>query len=357
MATASALVPSLLGSIGVRLAAVILFILASLAFYFVDRLPAARPVDGREFRVDHTDALVFYGLGKGPLLSFDGALGEGLDLRADVARLSSDTLAALRDGGFALPAAKGSALAWLGKVDPQGRITLKIENLRPEPDPGAGVAIAQTGTLVAPQLRITALDTALAVSAQPVFGDSDSTSPLLMKVDGREVPQPLASLAPLNFELPPGESLLLTFANAAAAGKASFMLGQPDGSGELASHLPVERFEAGPRTPPGSEAPLAELDRGVCGARAGKMLLHRLRPLPETCGRDGALAIESLAVSGGELEVAVSGSGFETENGRTLAAGLATTVANNKLLAALLGIILAAFAGWVWRTVTHGSKS
>ncbi len=333
-----------------KLLAVAVFALAALALYLIDRLPSAVKVDGSAFAVDHNDAMVLYGLPAAPVLSFDGALGLGLDLRTDAARLSSETLTALTDGGFPPPQSKAASLTWLGQVNPQGRIALTISNERN--DPVAGIALSSTGTEATPQLKITPVNSAIKVSAQALTGDSTTVPPITLKIGGAQVRQPLATMVPLEFEVTQGESLLMTFANAAAVNDAAFRLGVPTESGELASHLPVQRFEVGKRAAAADGPPLLRADRGVCSARAGKMLLGALKPRPQQCNEAGLLAIESLKVSAGALAITTSGSGFEMRDGRTVAAGVVSAIANNKLVAALLAIAFATLASWVWKTVT-----
>ena len=333
-----------------RLIAVAIFTLVAAALYLVDRLPASVKLAGEGFSADSRNALVLYGLPASPVMSFDGALGLGLDLRSDAARLSKQTITTLVEGGHPAPRSKAVSLTWLGQVDPQGRIALTIANERS--DPAAGIAFTSTGTVTTPQLRITPVETAIRVTAQAITGDSLTAPPILLKLGGEQVQQPLATMLPLDFELTPGESLLLTFANAAAFDDAAFRLGVPNASGELASQLPLQRIEVGERSSDPSGPPIRRLDSGVCSARAGKMLLSTLKPSPRQCSDAGKLAIESLDVKAGTLSIKASGSGFVTRDGRAVAAGVLSAIANNKLVAAIMGIALATLAGWVWKTVT-----
>ena len=324
------------------------FAVAAVVLTFVDRLPSAGSVDERTFTAGHTEALVLYGLPQGPVMNFDGALGSGLDLRIAQARPEAAMLASLEQGGVPPPATKAVALTWLGATDPAGRISLTIANERS--DPRAGIALASTGSIATPQLRITAIETMLKVEAQAVAGDSPTAPPAVLKLDDKAVPQPWASLVPVHFEVPPGQSLLLTFPNAEAVDQAAFRLGTPGEDGELASHLPVLRFAIGRRQ--AGSPQLTRADRGVCAARQGKMLMLRLEPRPESCSAEGALAIESLEVKAARLGIGISGNGFERKNGKTVAAGVVSAIGNNKIVAALLAIAYATLAGWVWKTIT-----
>ena len=333
-----------------KILAGIVFALAAIVLTFVDRLPSAVKVDGRVFQSDHNEALALYGLPQSPVMSFDGALGAGLDFRVDAARMAPEMIASLAQAGVPPPKTKAVALTWLGRTDPQGRITISVANLRS--NPRAGLALASTGSAATPQLRITAVGTELQVSAGSVAGDSLSAPAAMLKIDGQPVPQPYASIVPLNFVLPSGQSLLLTFANSDAVNAASFRLGVPDDSGELASHLPLQRFAIGRRVRAQSGQPFGAPDRGVCSASSGRMLFLRLQPRPEECAADATLAVESLDVAAGKLAITVSGSGFEMAGGKTVAAGVVSAIANNKLVAALLAIAYGALAGWVWKTIT-----
>ena len=333
-----------------KILAGVVFGLTALMLTFVERLPSSVTVDGRKFAADHNEALALYGLPVSPVMSFDGALGAGLDLRVDAARMTPEMIASLAQGGVTPPKTKAVALTWLGRTDPQGRVTITIANLRNNPN--AGLALASTGSAETPQLRITAVDTELKVSGGSVAGDSLTAPPAVLKLNGQPVPQPYASIVPLDFVVPSGESLLLTFASADAFNPRSFRLGVPDDSGELASHLPLQRFAIGRRERTRSDQPLAAADRGVCSARSGRMLFTRLQPRPDSCLAKGTLAIESLDVSAGLMTISVSGSGFEMAGGKTVAAGVISAIANNKLVAALLALAYATLAGWVLKTIT-----
>ena len=333
-----------------KILAGIVFALAAIVLTFVERLPSAVTVDGRKFNADHNEALALYGLPVSPVMSFDGEPGAGLDLRIDAVRMMPEMVASLAQGGVPPPKTKAVALTWLGRTDPRGRITISIANLRNNPI--AGLALASTGSVATPQLRITAVDTELKVSAGSIAGDSLSAPQAVLKINGQPVPQPYASVVPLNFVVPSGQSLLLTFANADAFNADSFRLGVPDGSGELASHLPLQRFAIGRRERTQSDRPFAAADRGVCSARGGQMLFTRLQPKPDSCLAKGTLAVESLDVSAGLLTISVSGSGFVMAGGKTVAAGVVSAIANNKLVAALLAIAYGALAGWVWKIIT-----
>ena len=328
----------------------IVFAFAAIVLTFVERLPSAVKVDGRVFQADHNEALALYGLPLLPVMSFDGAPGAGLDMRIDAARMVPEMITSLTQGGVPPPTTKAVALTWLGRTDPQGRITISIANLRN--NPSAGLALASTGSAAIPQLRITAVNTELQVSAGSIAGDSLSALPAVLKINGKPVPQPYASIIPLNFVVPSGQSLLLTFANADAVNAASFRLGIADDSGELASHLPLQRFAIGRRERTLSDRPFSAPDRGVCSARSGRMLFSGLQPRPETCLSNGTLAVENLEVTAGKLAIAVSGSGFEMVGGKTVAAGVVSAIANNKLVAAFLAIAYGTLAGWVWKTIT-----
>lgn len=333
-----------------KILAGLVFALAAIVLTFIERLPSAVTVDGRSFEAGHNEALALYGLPKSTVMSFNGAAGAGLDLRIDAARMTPEMIDSLAQGGVPPPKTKAVALTWLGRTDPQGQITLSIANVRR--NHGAGLALASTGSVATPQLRITAVETELKVSAVSVAGDSLSAPSAVLKINGQRVPQPYASIIPLNFEVPAGQSLLLTFANSDAVNDASFRLGVPNHSDELASHLPLQRFAIGRRDRAQADRPFAAPDRGVCSARSGRFLVLRLKPRPEECAAEGTLAVESLAVAAGKLAITVSGSGFVMAGGRTVAAGVVSAIANNKLVAALLAIFYGALAGWVWKIIT-----
>ncbi|PXA83608.1 hypothetical protein DMC47_42960 [Nostoc sp. 3335mG] len=336
-----------------KLFALGVFVIAALALYYIDRLPSAASVDDRSWDVSYPRALVLFGLPASQVFEFTGAPGQGLDVRADTARLSPETIGQITVAGSPAPASKATSLTWLGRIDPAGKIELTIANARVDPE--AGLAILPTGTRDMPQFRVTAVQTSLRLTLQGVAGGAGEMPPTLFKVADDAVRQPDASSMPVSFDLPPGESVLLTFPSAQAVTSASFRFGVPK-EGELASHLPVQRFAIGRPATDGVHV-LTGVENGVCSAVAGRFLIDRLRPLPKDCAKGGDLAVETLDVDAGKLDVGMSGSGFEIKDGGVVAAGLASAVINNKVVASLITLLCTALAAWVWRTMTGAEKS
>jgi hypothetical protein len=340
------------GSMRTKVTALAAFLVAALALYYVDRLPSAASVNDRSWSVSYPGALVLYGLPASQLFEFTGAPGAGLDVRADTARLTPETIGQIATAGSPAPASAATSLTWLGRVDPKGKIELTIANARL--DPQAGLAILPTGTRDVPQFRVTAVATSLRLTLQAVAGSAGAAPPILFKVSDRPVAQPDATMMPVSFDLPPGESVLLTFPSAQAVTSAWFRFGVPK-EGELAAHLPIQRFEIGRPAADGIQI-VPATNNGICSAVAGRFLIDRLRPDPKDCAEGGDLAVETFAVDAGKLDVGMSGSGFETVNGRVIPAGLASAVINNKVVAALITIACTALGAWVWRTMTGMEK-
>lgn len=344
-----------LSPVGRKLVAVSAFLLAALLLYFIDNIPSAVALDeSQAWTAGRSSELIVYGPPKAQIFEFNGAPGAGLDVRASNVRLSEDSLAALDQAGVPRPQTKGIAVSWLGRTDTSGKINLTVENLHASS--GAGLSLVATGNANIPQLRLTPIQTALSITLSAPAGDSDTVPPIGLKVGDENVPQPFATMMPVHFELQPEESIFLTFPSEAAMHDASFRLGLPASTEELASALPIERFEIGPRRRDAADIQLAQIQQGVCAAPAGRLLFTRLRPRPADCGRDSNLAIEDLDVAPSQLSIKVSGGGFVTKNGKPVPAGLVTTLTNNKVVAALLALIYAALAGWVWRSLTGGAK-
>ncbi len=331
------------------------FVLAVLLLYYFDNLPSAIDVgDHPPWKAARSDELIIYGLPKAQIFEFNGAPGAGLDVRATTVRLAPESLAALSDEGVPTPATKGTSLSWLGRSDPSGKVNLTVSNERASPE--AGLSLVATGNANIPQLRLTPIETALTITLAAATGDSDSVPPINLKIGDQAIPQPLATMMPVRIELPPGESIFLTFSSAAAMNDATFRLGIPASADELASDLPIRRFEIGPRRADPAVANLKTVEQGVCASDPGDILFWRLTPRRQDCGRSGKLAVEDLQVSPTNVAIAVSGSGFAVEDGKTVTAGLMTKIANNKLIAALLGIVYATLAGWVWKALTGMGK-
>lgn len=347
--------PPAIASIQRKLFALGVFALAALLLYYLDRLPSALALDDhREWRAARNESLVLYGLPDHQLLEFNGALGAGLGVRAKAVRPSPEMVEALVQAGVRPPARAMMPLTWLGRTDAGGKIGFTVANRRKSPR--AGLAITARGDADIPQLRLTPVDTALTFAFQAIPGDSATVPPITLSIGDAAVGQPIATMMPVRFELPPGRSVVLTFPRTAAMADASFRLGRPAFEDELASNLPVDRFEISGRRVDRPGAGSARAGRGVCGADAGSFLLRRLSPRPEDCGSDGTLAIESLDVKPEQLAIEVSGNGFVTTGDGTIAAGLLTGALNNKLVAALLALALGTLAAWVWKTVTGMGK-
>jgi hypothetical protein len=341
--------------LGRKLVAVAAFLLAALLLYFIDNIPAASTLDDtKAWTAGRSSELIVYGPPRAQIFEFNGAPGAGLDVRASAVRLSDDSLTALDQAGVPRPTAKGVALSWLGRTDPSGKINLTVENVRASPD--AGLSLVATGNANIPQLRLTPIQTALTITVSAPAGDSMSVPPIGLKIGDTAVPQPIATMMPVRFELPPGESVFLTFPSEAAMRDASFRLGLPASTDELASDLPIDRFEIGPRRSDPAGTGLTRVEQGACAAPAGRFLLTRLAPRRSDCGGDAKLAVEDLQVAPSQLAVKVSGSGFVVKDGKQVAAGLMTKIANNKLVAALLALFYATLAGWVWKSLTGAAK-
>jgi hypothetical protein len=343
-----------LSPLGRKLIAVAAFVVAALLLYFIDNIPAASTLDeSKAWTAGRSSELIVFGPPRAQIFEFNGAPGAGLDVRASTVRLSEDSLAALDQAGAPRPTAKGVALSWLGRTDPSGKINLTVENLRASPD--AGLSLVATGNANIPQLRLTPIQTALTITVSAPAGDSASVPPIELKIGDKAVPQPIATMMPVRFELPPGESVFLTFPSEAAMRDASFRLGLPASAEELASDLPIDRFEIGPRRTDPTGVRLRKVEQGVCAASAGHFLWTRLTPRLSDCGgddKDDKLAIEDLQVAPSQLAMKVSGAGFVTKDGKPVVAGLLTKIANNKLVAALLALFYAALARWVWKSLT-----
>lgn len=347
--------PAPLAQVRRKAIAVAAFLFAALFLYYLDNLPSALDIDDHApWKAQRRSELILYGLPGGQVFEFNGAQGSGLDVRASTVRLSDSTLGALGMAGVALPATKGTSLSWLGRTDATGKINLTVRNERDSAE--AGLSLVATGNADIPQLRLTPIETALTITLSAPAGDSASVPAIGVRIGNADVPQPLATMMPMSFELPPGQSISLTFPSAAAMNGASFRLGVPAAEDELASDLPLDRFVIGPRRS-GNERTVARVEQGVCAAEVGRMLLRRLAPSSENCGRSAKIAVQNLDVTPAAVAIEAAGSGFVIENGKVATAGLLTKIANNKLVAALLGLACAALAGWVWKTLTGMGKT
>jgi len=340
-----------------RLIATVAALLLAAVIYFIQRVPAAVTLTGDDALLEatSTQVLALHNLRAAPVLQYDGAVDAGLRMSISAGRPTPSTRNNLRALGLELPNVKGGAVQWQGRPPAGGRVSVRIANGRQSPDAGmmlqatgganiAALSIRAVQTTLTAQIDISAQDEAVAPSAELRFAGVDLSDPGL-------------AFAPLQFEIPPGESANLTFDSEEALGSSTFRLGELLDTGGTATALSVGRADVGRLSGTGSHPRLRSVIRGVCAAAPGKVLFTRLAPSAGDCrlGADAAednLFASEIGIEPRKIALALEGSGFLVTGGRARPAGFWSSLMANPLIAALVGALVFAIARPLWRLWT-----
>ena len=340
-----------------RLTATAAALLLGSGIYLLQRMPAAEtlaaPDDG--LSATTTQPMVLYNLRAAPVLQYDGAVDSGLRISVSTGRLTPTTRRNLANLGVALPNVRGAPIQWQARPPQGGRISVRLANQRQ--DPGAGLMLQPTGSGQIVELNVRAVQTVLTAQIEiATAGSAQAVSPEF-KFGAASVSRPELGFGPLQIEIPPGESLNLTFDNQEALANSTFRLGELLGTGGSATALPVGRAEVG--RPGGSRAlpRLRSVVSGVCAARAGKLLYTHLYPRPADCRlakeqQDDNLFATELRAEPRKVSLALEGSGFVIKNGRARPTTLWSALMGNPLIAALIAALVYAIARPLWRLWT-----
>jgi hypothetical protein len=336
-----------------RLTATAAALLLALAIYLLQRMPSAESLPSdHKLTATTINTLALYNLRAGPVVQFDGALGTGLRVSVSTGRPTPETrnnLAALK---LELPNVKGAHIQWQGVPPANGRIAIRIANQRQSPD--AGIMLQATGTGHTPELNIRAVQTVLTAEIDVATQGGDQPPKAELKFGDTNISDPAIAFTPLRFEIPPGESVNLTFDNAKALDDSSFRLGELLNTGGAATALAVGHAEVGRLSGNPSYPKLRAVTQGVCAARPGKLLLTHLYPRPEDCALaqdpgDDNLYANTITINPTLVQLGLDGSGFVVLNGRPKPAAFWSTLMGNPLIAALMGALVAAVVRSVWR--------
>jgi hypothetical protein len=321
-------------------------------------MPAAESLPaGQKLTAGTINTLALYNLRAGPVLQYDGAIGAGMHASISTGRPTDKTRSNLTALGVQLPNVKGAHIQWQGIAPPNGRIEIKVANERQSPD--AGIMLQATGTGHTPELNIRAVQTVLTAEINIATQGPSQPATTELKFGDSDIDDPAIGFAPLQLEIPPGESLNLTFDNPPSLEDATFRLGELLNSGGAATALSVGRAGVGRRIGDQSYPRLQSVSEGVCGARTGKLLLTHLSPRPEDCKLSSDptadnLYASSIGIDPQQVELGLDGSGFIITNGRLKPAPFFSTLWGNPLIALLMGTLLAAVARSFWRLWGRG---
>lgn len=325
--------------------------------YLLQRMPAAETLSGPDAQLEatSTQALALYNVRAAQVMQYDGAVDAGLRITASTARIAPATRKNLTALGVALPNVKGASIQWQARPPKGGRISVRIGNQRQEPD--AGMMLQATGSGQVVELNIRAVRTVLTAQVDITTGGStEAVSPELTFGDA-SLSAPELGFTPLLIEIPPGESLNLTFDSEEALGNSTFRLGELLGTGGSATALPVGRAEAGRPATSRSLPGLRSVVSGICAARPGKLLYTHLYPRPAECRlakdpQDDNLFATELKPEPRKVALELEGSGFVIKNGHARPTTLWSALMSNPLIAALIAGLVYAIARPLWRLWT-----
>jgi hypothetical protein len=320
----------------------------------IQRMPAAETIQSGNTKLNAsgTHALVLYDLRPAPVMQYEGAPATGLRVSVSTGRISNATRKTLFDLGAQVPNVRGASLDWQGRAPANGRISVKLGNQRQSPDAGLMLQAARDGRPA--ELTIRAVQTVLTAQIDIVSQGSEAAPAPSLIFGDVAFSNPALAFAPIQIEIPPGESMKLTFDNDQALGDSKFRLGDPAAA---ATGLPVGRAEVGQLGGSGAYPRLQGVDQGVCAARSGKLLFTHSYPRPGEChlaadAKSDRLRATEIAVEPRQVGLTLKGSGFVLADDRARPAALLPTLVANPLVAALIAVLVYAIGRPLWRLWT-----
>jgi hypothetical protein len=340
-----------------RLMATAAALLLGTAIYLLQRMPAAETLSAPddELTATSTQALALYNIRAAPVMQYDGAVDSGLRLSVSTGRLAPATRRNLFELKIPVPNVKGAPIQWQARPPKGGRISVRIGNQRQ--DPAAGMMLQATGSGQVVELNIRAVETNLPAQIDIAAGGSAEAAAPELRFGDVSASGPALSFTPLQIEIPPGESLNLTFDNQEALANSSFRLGELLGTGGSATALSLGRAAVG--RPIGSRLrpELRSVIAGVCAARPGRLLYTHLYPRPGECRlaadqQDDNLFATELKAEPRKVGLALEGSGYVIKDGHARPTTLWAALMGNPLIAALIAALVYAIARPLWRLWT-----
>lgn len=337
-------------------AAVAALVLAGV-IYLLHQVPLAVTLRGDDERLAAASeqTLALYNLRAAPVMQYDGATGAGLQVSISTGRLTPTTRKSLAALGLQIPNVKGAAVQWQGQPGPGGRVSVRVSNGRRSPD--AGLMVHPTGSGDAVELNLQAVQTALTAQIELSSQDVDEAPVAQLKFADAAFKVPAIAVAPIQIEIPPGESMILTFDSQEALDNATLRLGRLLESGGTETGLPVGRAEVGRLLSDSSFPRLRSVIQGVCSAPPGKLLLTHLYPAPGECKLgtkpgEERLFVTEIGIQPQRVELQLKGSGFLISDSRAKPAAFWSAIMANPLIAVLILGLVFAVACPAWRLKT-----
>jgi len=341
-----------------RLTATAAALVLGFGIYMLQRMPAAETLSAPDDQLSatSTQALALYNIRAAPVMQYDGAVDAGLRISVSTGRLAPATRRNLFALKIPIPNVKGAPIQWQARPPKGGRISVRIGNQRQ--DPSAGMMLQATGSGQVVELDIRAVETNLTaqIDIAAAGGSAEAAAPEF-RFGNVSASGPALSFTPLQIEIPPGESLNLTFDNQEALANSSFRLGELLGTGGSATALSFGRVEVGRPTGSRSRPELRSVIAGVCAARPGRLLYTHLYPRSSECRLaadqqgDNLFATE-LKAEPRKVGLALEGSGYVIKDGHARPTTLWSALMGNPLIAALIAALVYAIARPVWRLWT-----
>jgi len=313
--------------------------------YFLIASPAADTLSGSSDRLTASapNAMALYNLRAAAVMDFAGPPGAGLEVAATTARLAPTTRNALFARRVMIPNVKGASFAWSAAAASGQIVRIRFGNQRQ--DAIAGLMLEPGPAGDKPLLRIRAIDTNLTAE---IMG-----APATASFGGVTFADPANPSAPMQIEVPTGETLTLAFDGADAVQRARLIPGETLDRGHTPA-LSLGRVEVGQPSAANSQPRLTSVAEQACAGKRGRLLLLRPAPLTWDCrlAKDEAhdpLAATGLSLAAGSIGIALTGSAYSSSGGRLRPAGLWSRVAGNPAVAALMVALAGAIAWPLWR--------
>jgi len=324
--------------------------------FLILRMPGAETLEAgdRTLSAASGRTLALYDLRAAPVMEYEGPLGAGLRVSVSTGRVSNATRKTLFGLGMQVPNVRGAPLQWQGRAPANGRISIKIGNQRQSPDAGIMLRAAGSGQ---PGLNIRAVQTVLTAQIEIASPGGDVTTAPELKFGDVRFTDPALAFAPIQIEIPPGESLDVTFDSEQALRDSSLRPGDGLQTSGTTAALPVGRAEVGELAGSNAYPRLQSVNQGVCAARSGKLLFTHSYPRPGECHlaaerTDDKLLVTGIALEPRQVGLTLAGSGFVLKDDHARSAVLLPTLVANPLIAALIAVFAYAIGRPLWRLWT-----
>jgi hypothetical protein len=323
---------------------------AALLFYYFAHIPVASDIGSRKWNASPSDELVIAPFGKGtlPFVSVEGRDNEGLDVRFDRAQVRDSDAASLKsDFHLDIPTTVGQ-IGWttVAKGDGHTGIDITVDASAGMPE----MRIEHVGEGEHPGLRLSSANAAMTVQLVVAMGDDDASHPAHEQKAlqfGRTPAIKLPGAIPLTIIVPAGGAVAINFP--VEQPKSVLHLGAADGAD--ASPTGIQLHYLGLRQIGGDT-----YGQYACAASPGAHRWLPHKPRPDDCAASPDLRATRLTLTADSIALTAAGSAFFASDGVFEVDDWLEKLWANKPLSAFLGVVLAALATWVWKTLSSGGR-